>query len=62
MKDPNRLWWLSLVVFAGCCVGIWAFERAVFPSSSGIIGAVIGFLLGAFMAALLEDYIEQSAE
>lgn len=59
-KDPNRFWWLSLVLVAVCTVGFWFFEHRVFPSRHGVLGAVIGFLLGGALSALLEDYFDQN--
>jgi hypothetical protein len=58
--DPNRFWWLSLVLVAFCTGGFWIFERVTFPASFGLAGAFIGFLLGAALAAVLEDYIDQN--
>jgi methyltransferase len=62
MRDPNRFWWLSLLVFATCWLGVWGFERAVFPQNNGFVGGTVGFVLGAFLAALFEDYVDQSTE
>ena len=31
-KDPNRFWWLSLLLVAVCTVGLWLFQRSVFPA------------------------------
>ncbi len=59
-KDPNRFWWLSLILVAGCMSGFWLFERMNFPSNSGLAGAIIGYLLGAALAAVLEDYLDQN--
>lgn len=59
-KDPNRFWWLSLVLIAAGSAGLWAFERAMFPANTGAVGAVIGFLLGTALAAILEDYLDQN--
>ena len=44
-----------------CGAGVWYFEHITFPRSLGIIGAVVGLLLGAFFAALLEDYFDQNS-
>jgi len=60
--DPNRFWWFSLVLVFGGSLGFWYFEQRMFPASSGIVGAVVGFLLGSFLAALFEDYLDQSAK
>ncbi|MBS0540988.1 MAG: hypothetical protein JSR47_19660 [Proteobacteria bacterium] len=59
-KDPNRFWWLSLILIGASTVGLWYFQQAMFPQSVGGVGAVVGFLLGAFLAALLEDYVDQN--
>jgi methyltransferase len=61
-RDPNRFWWLKLVLIAGCCGGLWYFERTFFPHNSGLLGAVIGLVLGAFMATVYEDYIDQNSD
>ena len=61
-KDPNRFWWFSLVLVFGGSLGFWYFEQRMFPASSGGVGAVVGFLLGSFLAALFEDYLDQSAK
>jgi hypothetical protein len=61
-KDPNRFWWFSLVLVFGSSLGLWYFEQRMFPASNGGVGAVVGFLLGAFLAALFEDYLDQSAK
>ena len=60
-KNPHRLWWLSVVVIFLCGGGLWYFEHITFPQSFGLIGAVVGVLLGAFFAALLEDYFDQNS-
>ena len=59
-KDPNRFWWLSLVLVVVCTGGFWLFERLMFPLNGGVIGAFVGFLLGAALAAVLEDYLDQN--
>ncbi len=59
-KDPNRFWWLSLILISSGSAGLWYFEHLMFPTSSGGIGAVVGFMLGAFLAALFEDYVDQN--
>jgi hypothetical protein len=61
-NDPNRFWWISLVLVFGTTLGFWFFEQRTFPSSSGIVGGIIGFLMGSFLAALFEDYIDQNAK
>jgi len=61
LEDPHRFWWLSVVVFFLCGGGLWYFEHITFPQSFGLIGAVVGVLLGAFFAALLEDYFDQNS-
>ena len=62
VKDPNRYWWVSLLLVAGSAAGFWYFQQRMFPLSDGGLGAVIGFLMGAFLAALFEDYIDQNAK
>lgn len=59
-KDSNRFWWFSLVLVFTSTTGLWYFEHTMFPHTNGVIGAVVGFLLGAFLAALFEDYLDQS--
>jgi len=61
-KDPNRFWWLKLVLIALCSVGLWFFEHALFPHSSGWLGAGMGLVLGAFLATVYEDYIDQNTD
>jgi hypothetical protein len=61
-KDPNRFWWLKLVLMAFCLVGFWAFERSLFPQNSGVLGGTIGLVLGAFLATVYEDYIDQNSD
>lgn len=61
-KDPNRFWWLKLVLIALCCVGVWYFEHALFPKSSGWLGIGMGLVLGAFLATVYEDYIDQNSD
>ena len=61
-KDSNRYWWVSLVLVFGTAAGFWFFQQHMFPASDGILGAVIGFLMGSFLAALFEDYMDQSAK
>ena len=61
-KDPNRFWWVSLVLVFGTAIGFWYFQQKMFPASDGLLGAVVGFLMGAFLAALFEDYMDQSAK
>lgn len=34
-KDPNRFWWLKLVLIALCVAGVWYFEHMLFPLNSG---------------------------
>lgn len=58
-EDPNRYWWMSLVLVVLCTAGFHYFEKMTFPTSNGWVGIVIGFALGAFLAALLEDYMDQ---
>jgi hypothetical protein len=60
-KDTYRFWWLTPVIVFVCGAGVWYFERVTFPRSLGVIGAVVGLLLGAFFAALLEDYFDQNS-
>jgi hypothetical protein len=59
-KDPNRFWWLSPILVFASAAGFWYFEHRLFPASSGGTGTFVGFLLGAFLAALFEDYIDQN--
>jgi len=59
-KDPNRFWWLSLVLVAASTAGFGIFERMLFPSRHGFVGAVVGFVLGGALAAVLEDYFDQN--
>jgi hypothetical protein len=59
-KDPNRFWWLSLVLVVACTGAFCFFERLTFPASIGLAGGVIGFLLGAALAAVLEDYLDRN--
>jgi hypothetical protein len=61
-KDPNRFWWLKLVLIALCCAGLWFFEHALFPHSGGWLGAGMGLVLGAFLATVYEDYIDQNSD
>jgi len=61
-EDPNRFWWVSLVLVVVTALGFWYFEHRMFPASSGGLGAGVGFLLGSFLAALFEDYLDQSAQ
>jgi hypothetical protein len=60
-NDPNRFWWLTPIIVLVCGAGVWYFELVTFPKSLGIIGAIVGLLLGAFFAALLEDYFDQNS-
>jgi hypothetical protein len=57
-----RFWWVKLVLVALCVPGVWAFEHVLFPESSGWIGATIGLVLGAFMATVFEDYMDQNSD
>jgi hypothetical protein len=59
-KDPNRFWWLSLVLVVVSTAGFWIFERTLFPSRGGAIGAFVGFMLGGALSAVLEDYFDQN--
>ena len=34
-KDPNRFWWLSLLLIGGCTAALWLFQRSVFPDTFG---------------------------
>ena len=61
-KDPNRFWWLKLVLIAACCGGLWYFEHMLFPNSSGWLGVGMGLVLGAFLATVYEDYIDQNSD
>ncbi|HSI02176.1 MAG TPA: hypothetical protein VLA02_16375 [Reyranella sp.] len=61
-RDPARFWWVKLVLVAVCLLGVWGFERLLFPHGSGWIGGTIGLVLGAFMATVFEDYIDQNSD
>ena len=61
-RDPTRFWWVKLVLFAACLAGVWFFERMLFPLNSGLIGATVGLVLGAFLATVFEDYMDQNSE
>jgi hypothetical protein len=61
-KDPNRFWWMSLVFVVACPAGFHLFEKSMLPSSNGLVGTIVGFALGAFLAALFEDYIDHNVE
>jgi hypothetical protein len=61
-RDPARFWWVKLVLVAVCVGGVWVFERAFFPDSNGWIGGTVGLVLGAFMATVFEDYIDQNSD
>jgi hypothetical protein len=61
-RDPARYWWVKLVLFALCVVGVWAFERVLFPLNSGLIGGLVGLVSGAFMATVFEDYMDQNSD
>ena len=61
-NDPNRFWWLKLVLIAVCCAGVWYFEHVLFPHNSGWLGIIVGLVLGAFMATVYEDYIDQNTD
>ena len=58
-EDPNRFWWVSLVLVFGTAIDFWYFLQRMFPLSDGGLGAVVGFLMGASLAALFEDYVDQ---
>ena len=60
-KDTYRFWWLTPMIVVACGAGVWYFEHVIFPRSLGVIGAIVGLLLGAFFAALLEDYFDQNS-
>ena len=61
-KDPNRFWWLKLVLIAVCCAGVWYFEHELFPHNSGWLGIIMGLVLGAFLSTVYEDYIDQNSD
>jgi hypothetical protein len=62
IKDPNRFWWVKLVLIALCVAGVWYFEHMLFPLNSGWLGVLMGLVLGAFMATVYEDYIDQNSD
>ena len=59
MTDPNRFWWLKLVLIAASTGGLWYFEHALFPQNSGWVGAAVGLVLGGCLAVVYEDYIDK---
>ena len=61
-RDPTRYWWLKLVLVAICVVAVWAFERMLFPLNSGLIGGTVGLVVGAFVATVFEDYMDQNSD
>jgi len=61
-RDPARFWWVKLVLVAACLLGVWGFEHLLFPHNSGWIGGIIGLVLGAFMATVFEDYMDQNSD
>jgi hypothetical protein len=61
-RDPTRYWWVKLVLVAVCLVGVWSFERVLFPLNSGLIGATVGLVVGAFVATVFEDYMDQNSD
>jgi hypothetical protein len=61
-KDPNRYWWVSLLLVFGTALGFWYFQQRMYPGSHGRLGTIIGFLMGSFLAALFEDYVDQNAK
>ncbi len=61
-RDPTRLWWLKLVLFAVCMAGMCYFERMLFPLNSGLIGGTVGLMLGALLATIFEDYMDQNSD
>jgi hypothetical protein len=61
-RDPTRYWWVKLVLVAVCLVGVWLFERMLFPLNSGLIGATVGLVVGAFVATVFEDYMDQNSD
>ena len=61
-RNPARYWWLKLVLVVVCVLGLWGFEHVLFPESSGWIGVVVGLVVGAFMATVFEDYMDQNSD
>jgi hypothetical protein len=53
---------VKLVLVAVCLVGVWLFERMLFPLNSGLIGATVGLVVGAFVATVFEDYMDQNSD
>jgi hypothetical protein len=53
---------VSLLLVFGSALGFWFFQQRMFPASDGGLGAFIGFMMGAFLAALFEDYMDQNAK
>ena len=61
-RDPTRYWWVKLVLVAVCLVGVWLFEHVLFPLNNGLIGATVGLVVGAFVATVFEDYMDQNSD
>lgn len=61
-RDPTRYWWVKLVLVALCMIGVWLFEHLLFPASSGLVGAIVGLVVGAFVATVFEDYMDQNSD
>ncbi|MCW5735117.1 MAG: hypothetical protein KIS73_13375 [Enhydrobacter sp.] len=61
-RDPTRYWWVKLVLVALCMAGVWSFEYVLFPLNSGLIGATVGLVVGAFVATVFEDYMDQNSD
>jgi hypothetical protein len=53
---------VKLVLVAICLVGVWYFEHVLFPLNSGLIGATVGLVVGAFVATVFEDYMDQNSD
>ena len=42
--------------------GVWYFEHTLFPLNSGWLGVTMGLVLGAFLATVYEDYLDQNSD
>ncbi|UYN95827.1 MAG: hypothetical protein KIT25_02430 [Enhydrobacter sp.] len=57
-STSERKWWMPLVVIFVTAVGLWVFQRVMFPGSFGWIGLIVGYFLGVGLTVLLEDYVD----